>query len=54
MVSDILHFMAGLNECSWNVQEQILHLWLIITLTGETTTPSFLFLFYFRVSKIFP
>ena len=20
MVSDILHFMAGLNECSWNVQ----------------------------------
>ena len=34
-------------------REQILHLWLIITLTGKTTTSSFLFLFYFHVSKIF-
>ena len=33
-------------------REQILHLWLIITLTGETTTPSFLF-FISMLAKFF-
>ena len=32
--------------------EQILHLWLIITLTGETKTPSFLF-FISMLAKFF-
>ena len=32
-------------------REQILHLWLVITLTGKITTPSFLFYFISMLAK---
>ena len=32
-------------------REQILHLWLVITLTGKTTTPSFVFYFISMLAK---
>ena len=32
-------------------REQILHLWLVITLTGKTTTPSFLLYFISMLAK---
>ena len=50
MVNDILHLwlvsMSAVEMC----REQILHLWSINTLTGETT-PSFLFYFISMLAK---
>ena len=45
--------MAGLNECSWNVQGANITFMVDYYINGRNKTV-ISFLFYFHVSKIFP
>ena len=46
--------MAGLNECSWNVQGANITFMVDYYISGWNNNTVISFLFYFHVSKIFP